>query len=316
MIKHILIVKTSSMGDIIHTLPALTDAVKHNPLIQFDWVVEKAFEEIPAWHTGVNQVIPMQFRQWRKRPIQTLKSQSFKAFIKQIRAKKYDLIIDAQGLLKSAWITKIAKGKRVGFDYKTARESLASIFYHQTYATDWEQHAVVRMRNLFADALGYTYEAESVDYGICTSKLTQPAYPKYMVFLHGTTWLTKHWPEQYWITLADKFTDLGYKILLPWGNEEELERAERIAENKPHVEVLPKLDLVTLAGILAHASLVYAVDTGLGHMAAALHVPTVSLFGATDPKLTGTYGQHQVHLSAEFPCAPCFQRTCSHPAYE
>ncbi|MAZ40306.1 MAG: lipopolysaccharide heptosyltransferase I [Legionellales bacterium] len=316
MKKQVLIIKTSSMGDIIHTLPALTDAIKHHPYLTFDWVVEQTFAEIPSWHNSVDRVIPIQLRQWRKRPFHTLKSTEFKTFIHQLRQKKYDLIIDAQGLIKSAWLTTVAKGKRVGFDYKTARESLASLFYQTKYSTDWQQHAVPRMRQLFADALKYTYDKSTVDYGLCLQRLPKSAYQNYIVFLHGTTWPTKHWPEFQWKILAEKFADTPYNILLPWGNLQELEQAKRIAEKFSYIEILPKMNLHGLAGILANANLVYAVDTGLGHLAAALNVPTISLFGATDAKLTGAYGQRQVHLSANFSCAPCLQKKCTHPDFK
>jgi len=304
------------MGDIIHTLPALTDAVNYDPTIQFDWVVEKSFQEIPLWHKAVKQVIPAEIRSWRKKPLQLPCEKSFKNFIKQIRSKKYDLIIDAQGLVKSAWITKVAKGQSVGFNIKTAREHLAGLFYNKTYPTDWSLHAVSRMRNLFADSLGYSYQAMPLDYGICQEQLPQSQKQDYIVFLHGTTWPTKHWPESYWKQLAEKLSPNISNILLPWGNEKEKQSAENIARVADNIEVLPKMDLTHLSGILRNAKLIYAVDTGLGHIAAALETPTISLFGATDLNLTGAYGKNQYHLDAQFSCAPCLKRVCTHPDYK
>jgi len=316
MTRKILIIKTSSMGDVIHTLPALTDAIIYDSSIQFDWVVEKSFQEIPLWHKAVNKVIPISLRQWRKQPFSVKTRTEFKAFIKQLRQEKYDLIIDAQGLIKSAWITVFAKGKRCGYDYQSARESLASIFYQKKASVTWEQHAVKRTRCLFADLLGYQYNDKLPDYGIDKTKLTKTSYQDYIVFLHGTTWPTKHWPEQYWIALARKLQSHSKNILLPWGNDIEKARAEKICQAVENAVVLPKMNLADIASILAGAKLIYAVDTGLGHLAAALHIPTISLFGATDPKLTGAYGQNQYHLAAQFECAPCLLRNCNHPAFK
>jgi heptosyltransferase I len=316
MPKKILIIKTSSMGDILHLLPALSDARRFDPSIAFDWVIEAPFQEIPHWHSAVNKVIPIAQRQWRKSPFTAVRSRAFKKFIHTIRETDYDLIIDAQGLVKSAWIGLFAKGKRAGFNFKTAREPLAALFYQQHVATDWSQHAVVRMRKLFADLLGYTYCVDHLDYGIDhTTALTSP-YKNYMVFLHGTTWESKYWPVTYWGELAEKLENSCEHILLPWGNEKELENARQIAAYSQQVIILPQLNLSALAGILSQAKLIYAVDTGLGHLSAALAVPTISLFGATDSLLTGAYGLRQYHLSAEFECSPCFKRICQHPLYD
>lgn len=316
MTRKILIIKTSSMGDVIHTLPALTDALNFDPDIQFDWVVEKSFQEIPAWHKGVGKVIPIAFRQWRKNPVSKQTRLEFKLFIKQLRQEKYDLIIDAQGLVKSAWITLFAKGKRCGYNYQSSRESLAAIFYQKHAIADWTQHAVKRMRQLFADLLDYTYDDAMPDYGIDKTKLADTAYQNYIVFLHGTTWASKHWPEQNWIDLAKALQAHTANILIPWGNAVEKKRAEKISLAIENGIVLPKMNLAGVASILANAKLVYAVDTGLGHLAAALHTPAISMFGPTDPVLTGAYGQNQYHLAAQFECAPCLLRECNHALFK
>jgi heptosyltransferase I len=316
MSKKILIIKTSSMGDILHVLPALSDAKRHDPDIEFDWVIERAFQEIPHWHKAVNKVIPIAQRQWRKSPFQALRSDEFRSFIHAIRETAYDQIIDAQGLVKSAWIGLLGKGKRVGLNMKTAREPLAALFYQQHFQTDWSQHAVVRMRQLFADALGYSYASDTLDYGLDHVESFTSPYKNYIVFLHGTTWETKYWPLSYWGELAEQLSASCDHILLPWGNQKELENARKIAMYSKQVVILPRLTLSALAGILSHAKLIYAVDTGLGHLSAALGVPTISLFGATDPLLTGAYGLHQYHLSASFECSPCLKRVCQHPLYD
>jgi len=309
----VLIVKTSSMGDVIHTLPALTDAVRALPQISFDWLVEENFAEIPKWHPQVRQVIPMAWRRWRKNlfSLQTLKE--IVALRKKLRAEKYDLIIDAQGLVKSAFFSRFAKGLHCGLDWQSARERWAALFYQKTYTVLFEQHAVVRARSLFSKVLGYALPETTADYGIDRKKFVKDdAEQPYLVFLHGTTWATKHWPEASWIALTELAGKAGITVKLPWGNAAEHERAQRIAASSDKAIVLPKSDLAGMAKVLAGAKAIVAVDTGLGHMAAALDIPTISLYGPTDPDLTGALGKSQIHLKAQFPCSPCFRKECTY----
>lgn len=309
----ILVVKTSSLGDVIHTLPALTDAARAFPDIEFDWVVEEPFQVIPTWHKNVKRIIPLAFRRWRKNWVQAFLKGEVGSLLKDIRTTHYDGVIDAQGLLKSAVLSCAARGRRLGYSWTSARESLASLFYHQHAKANWSQHAVLRTRLLFAQSLGYTLPEDPPDYGIDKDRLkTGQVSDPYCVFLHGTTWVTKHWPEAFWIQLGQRVAEAGYKIQLLWGNTEEHERANRIAEAVPGTIVLPRLGLNEVAAVLANAKGIVSVDTGLGHLAAAFGVPTVSLYGPTDPVLTGLVGPNQLHLKAEFPCAPCFARTCTY----
>lgn len=310
----VLIVKTSSMGDIIHTLPALTDAGKAYPGIRFDWVVEENFAEIPSWHPLVERVIPVAIRRWRKKILSPGTRHEIAQFCKTLRSVQYDLIIDAQGLFKTLWIAGLAKGPLCGLNRHSAREPLTSLFYRKKYAASWKWHAVTRLRALFSQALGYTLPETMADYGLdreCFIE-TKVTSDDYLVFLHGTTWATKHWPEEYWIALAEMaHQQAALRIKIPWGNEIERARAERIAA-KGRAEVLPRLSLKEMAAVLAGAKAIVAVDTGLGHLAAALNVPTVSLYGPTDPTEVGAMGASQMHLSATFPCAPCRSRECTY----
>lgn len=310
----VLIVKTSSMGDIIHTLPALTDAGKIFPDIRFDWVVEESFAEIPGWHPLVENVIPVAIRRWRKNLTAKQTYREISELRKTLAVNKYDLIIDAQGLFKTIWISWLAKGPLCGLDRHSARETLASLFYRRKYSASWKLHAVTRLRSLFSQALGYAMPDTIADYGVDRKKFVKEnSEQNYLVFLHGTTWPTKHWPEEYWIELAKIANENSFLVKLPWGNDEERKRAERISASCNAVEVLPRLGLTGIANILAGAKTIIAVDTGLGHLAAALDVPTVSVYGPTDPVLIGAMGKSQVHLSAKFPCAPCFSRECTYP---
>jgi heptosyltransferase-1 len=310
----VLLIKTSSLGDVIHTLPALTDALRALPGIQFDWVVEEGFAEIPTWHPAVANVIPVAIRRWRKNLWQTFRKGEWRQFKQRLRDTRYDLVIDAQGLLKSAWLTRYVKAPIAGLDKTSAREPMAARFYDRPYAVARGQHAVERLRQLFGQALGYAVPAGLGDYGLDRSRLLEPGTDApFVLFLHGTTWDSKHWPELYWRQLAERMIGQGLEVRLPWGNPAEKARAERIADGLDNSVVLPKLNLAGVARILAAAQGCVAVDTGLGHLAAALDVPTLSLFGPTNPGLTGAYGKSQVHLAADYPaCAPCLQKKCTY----
>lgn len=309
----VLIVKMTSLGDVIHTLPALTDAAKAHPNIEFDWVVEKPFAEIPSWHAHVKRVIPVALRQWRKAPFSKATREAFRTFVKDIRQNSYDLIIDPQGLLKSAGVACLARGKRVGFAKPCAREPLASLFYNTRIQVDPKAHAIDRVRALFAEALGYTFDPNTINYGMTQVPKRYDFKLKTILLLHGTTWPTKHWPDDQWRALAERFTQAGMAVKCVWGNEAEKSRADMICQNLPEAGVMPKLTLSEIASLLHAVDAVVAVDTGIGHLAAALHKPTVSIYGPTNPALTGTRGPNQVHVQEMLPCTPCMQEQCTHP---
>ena len=292
----VLIVKTSSMGDVLHTLPALTDAMRIIPNLQFDWVVEEGFAQIPAWHPAVNTVIPVAIRRWRKSWFSAQTRRERAAFKQQLRARQYDAVIDAQGLIKSALlVTRLARGKKHGLDSASAREPLASWFYNYRHRISRQQHAVERIRELFAASLSYRKPSERGDYAIAPHFLAHPPQDagQYLVFLHATTRDEKHWPETHWRALIAQMADAGLRIKLPWGAEHEHQRALRLAQGFPHVEVLPKLSLQQVAAVLAGAKAVVSVDTGLSHLTAALDRPNITLYGPTDPGLIGGYGLNQ-----------------------
>ena len=337
---NVLIVKTSSLGDVLHTLPAVTDAARALPGIRFDWVVEEAYAEIPSWHPAVERVIPVALRRWRKAPWEAAGSGEWSRFKRLLRARRYDRVIDAQGLLKSALITRLARGVRCGLDHRSAWEPLATLAYQVRVAVRPEQHAITRMRQLFAATLGYAAPAGTPDYGIVLSSLlkksplplsggegegegvkgisqqTVKADPApqggqpYVVFLHGTTWDSKHWPQDYWRALARIAAGAGYAVHLPWGNARERARAEAIAAACERAVVLPTMSLSEIAAELCSARGVCGVDSGLAHLAAALAVPAVTVYGATEAALTGTRGRQQVQLQAQFPCSPCQRTRC------
>ncbi len=309
----VLIIKMSSLGDVIHTLPALSDAQQHYPDIHFDWVVEDAFSEIPAWHPAVTQVIPINLRRWRHRPWRAWRSGAWGRFRALLREKYYDSVIDAQGLLKSAFVTYQTHGLRAGLDKQSAREPWASLAYQQKIAVPREQHAVERVRQLFAQVLDYPVPNAPPDYGLSSYTLTtlMPSRPT-LIFLHGTTWSTKHWPDSFWQALAKQAALAGFRVRLPWGNEAEHERAQWIAQSHAQITVMPASNLQGLASELSTAVAAVGVDTGLAHLAAALKVQCLTLYGPTRADLTGTYGERQVHLNSQFECAPCLQKHCTY----
>lgn len=296
----VLLVKMSSLGDVVHTLPALTDAAANVPGIRFDWVVEEAFAEIPAWHTAVDRVIPIALRRWRKHPFRDFTGPEWRDCRNQLRRNHYDAVIDAQGLLKSALVARLVKAPVYGPDRRSARERLACAAYRHKIPVPRDMHAVERTRTLFARALNYQLPTSKGDYGVRENLARGgPAHSGGLLFFHGTARAEKLWPEDHWIELARLAGTAQYRAWLPWGSEEEKARAERIADGCETASVLPRLDLMGMAGLLLEADGAVAVDTGLGHLAAALDVPTVSLYGPTSTRLIGAYGRNQVHIQSE-----------------
>lgn len=329
MKQTVLLVKTSSLGDVLHLLPALSDARRQLPDMVFHWVVEEHFAEVATWHPSVEKVIPIALRRWRKQPLRSLGSGEWLRFIKTLRAEPYTWIMDAQGLVKSAMIARLARGWRFGLDRHSAREPLAAWFYQTPLSMTRKRHALDRLRHLFSKAFQYPLPQSPPDYGLearfgmrrvvgASTKqvgLIQ-ATDGYWVFLHGTTWPSKHWPEAYWLALAKLCAPHG-QIFLPWGNAQEEARAQRISHVAPS-RVFPagKTNLTQLATLLAGAKAVVAVDTGPSHLAAALGTPVIGLYGPTDPQRIGTVGKGQWHLQGECdlvhacPSPLCLKRAC------
>lgn len=287
----ILIVKTSSLGDVIHNLPVVSDIRQHVPEAVIDWCVEENFAAIPRLHPGVAEVFPVAIRRWRKQLLRRRTWREIAAFRATLRAQRYDLILDTQGLLKSALIAIQAIGSRCGYDQHTVREPLAAYFYQRHVAVSVAEHAVTRNRLLAAAALGYVPD-DTPDYGIAVSPaaFSWLPPPPYVVLLTATSRDDKLWPEAHWLELGKRLREQGCRVVLPGGNAVERERAARLAAGIPDAVAAPSLDVAALAAALAGARAVVGVDTGLTHLAVALKVPTVALYIATDPGLTGVFG--------------------------
>ena len=349
-----LLVKTSSLGDVVHALPAVTEAARRG--VRFDWVVEEAFKAVPAAHPAVDRVIPIAWRRWRGNLWRSRRE--MRSFFQALASERYDLALDSQGLLKSALVTsRVRSTEKVGFSRKSAREPAASMFYGRVVEVAKGQHAIDRQCRLFAGAFGYNLgdddtpkpsdrnsdptrkarqfapaqadaphlrtgarlAGNALD-GVCDPiglsagsagkmEQTQAHSERRCIFLHGATWNTKLWPEPMWVELARLAKDSNWQPALPWGNDEEHGRAQRIAEASG-ATLLPAMHLGGLMEELRHAGLAIGVDSGLAHLAAALGVPTVVLYGPTANSLTGCRGDHAHNLQANFACSPCLSKTC------
>jgi len=295
----ILLVKTSSLGDVVHNLPVASDIHRCLPDARIDWAVEEGFVDIPRLHPAVAAVVAVAPRRWRKSLFDAGTRREIGALRAQLRQTAYDMVIDTQGLLKSALITRLAPGFRVGLDWTSSREPLR-LLYDRTYRVPWGQHAVQRNRQLAALALGYE-PTPSADYGIQTPALpvasawaAELQSKAYAVLLHATSATDKLWPEHQWVKLGDYLHHGGVMSVLPWGSESERLRSEHIASLLKLAFVPPRLDLKAIAWLLGNARAVFGVDTGLSHLAAALGTPTVGIYCATDPAATGLFGAPSV----------------------
>jgi heptosyltransferase-1 len=288
----ILLVKTTSMGDVIHNLPVASDIRRAFPDAQIDWVVEGSFAEIPRLHPAVRRVLPVAVRRWRKAILSPATWGEIGAYRRAVGVDFYDCVVDTQGLLKSALLAKAASGPKCGQDAASAREPLAARFYDRRYAIARAQNAVQRNRQLAAAALGYTLDDKPLDYGIAAPPLQAEWLPPgdYAVLLTATSRADKEWPEDDWRALGMALNATGLRCVLPGGSTDERIRAARIAQSLGRAVAAPPLGLAELAGLMAGAKLVVGVDTGLVHLAAALRRPTLALYCGSDPALTGVLG--------------------------
>ncbi|HEX6317496.1 MAG TPA: lipopolysaccharide heptosyltransferase I [Burkholderiales bacterium] len=283
----ILFVKTSSLGDVVHHCPAVSDAARARPEAQIDWVVEEPFAGIAAMHPAVRRVIPVAVRRWRRALWDPAVWAEIGEFRRALRGERYDTVIDSQSLVKSALVARLASGTRHGMDRASAREPLAARFYDVTHAVPRGLHAVERNRRLTASALGYALP-DRLDYGLQDSANASPEINgAYAVLLTMTSRADKLWPEVRWVELGRA---LAMPVVLPWGSEEERERAGRIGRGIGQAIVPKRMSLRELGSVFAHARAVVGLDTGLTHVAAALGAPTVGVYCGSDPALTGLYG--------------------------
>jgi len=287
----ILIVKTSSMGDVVHTMPAVTDIAAHVPGALIDWVVEKPFSSLPAMHPAVRRVIPIAWRKWRKSLWKTDTRAAVAEARRALKAERYDLVLDMQGLVKSALWAVQANGPRAGYDRGSARESLAAMFYQRMANVPKALHAVERSRRLAATHLGYDIGSTPPRFALAAPSASwQPTAGRYAVLITGASRPEKLWPEASWLAVAAQLRDAGFGLVWLWGSPSEQARCERLAAEAGG-DVPPFLTVADAAAVLAHASLCVGLDTGFSHIAAAFGVPTVGIYCDHEPGLVGITGE-------------------------
>jgi heptosyltransferase-1 len=287
----ILFIKTSSLGDVIHHMPALTEARARRPDARFQWVVEEAYAPLARLHPAVDRVISVAWRRWRHQLHRAQVRREMTAFMGELRGRVFDDIIDTQGLIRTGLIARLARGKRHGYDAASIKERAASWFYDVKHKVPRTLHAIERNRMLSARALGYEAAGEA-DYGLDRNRLAVPI-SRYGVLLHATARREKQWPEQHWCELV-QILGREFDLVVPFGTTEERARSERIAAGIARVPDFQPLD--EMARTIAGAAFVVGVDTGLLHLAAALGVPLVALYGHSDPKLTGPCGRGPIKV--------------------
>lgn len=302
----VLFIKTSSLGDVIHHMPALTEARARRPDARFAWVVEEAFAPLVRLHPALDLAIPVATRQWRAAPFQSSTGRAIARFGRTLRARSYDEVIDTQGLFfKSALIARAAGGRRHGYDAKSVKERAASWLYNVCHRVERNQHAIARNRALTGQALGYTPEGPP-DFGLDRARIAEPAAAPYGVLLHASSRTEKLWPEENWRSLAATL-GTGIDLLVPFGTWLERGPAARIALATPSGRVPEPRPIDAMARLIAGASFVVGVDTGLLHLAGALGVPLVAIFCASEPGLTGPMGRGPIAVLGGKSAVPSVQ---------
>ena len=297
----ILVVRPSSLGDIVYALAIASDIRRHKPDLAIDWVAERGFVPLLEMCPDIRRVVPVALRRWRRAPLSRATWREIAVFRRQIKADRYAAILDLQEQIKGALIARAARGRRHGFDRTTVREPIATFAHDVHHRVPRHLHFVERCRHLAASALGYTLEGLP-RWHIVPPKAA-PAIPErpYAVLLHATSRAEKLWPEERWRALVVHMSGAGYATVLPWGTHDEEARSRRLADSHDRAVVPPWLSLPEAATTLARADVVVGIDTGFTHLAAALGTPTVGLFLATDPTVHGVScaGAHARDLGSE-----------------
>ena len=293
----VLIVKLSSLGDVVHAMPAVMDIQAEFPNAQIDWVVERGFASLASRCAAVRRVIPCEMRRWRKaffkaqtRAQVRSEWQAFKADLQQ---EAYDVILDLQGLTKSAWVAWLARKTQSGQRYAMANRTDGSGYER---ATRWVAdvavpitphiHAVTRGRVLCASALGYELP-QQLNYGLGQAAVQRKPV---VVLVHGTSRADKEWPLSHWFEVGTRLSQQGLSVALPHGNEVERLRSEALADMLPGAEVWPRLSLDELSHAMAQCTGVIGVDSGLSHIAVALDLPHVQIYNFDTAWRTGPVG--------------------------
>jgi heptosyltransferase I len=289
----VLVVRVTSMGDVVLTLPAITDMAANIPGLKIDWLVEKPFAPIAAMHPGVDTVIPVQWRKWRKSFHLANTRAAWKNFRAQVRLEPYDMVLDFQGqIAKSIILGKQARGPMVGFGWNGLREPLSSLFYTKKANISRSLHLVPRSRNLAAQLCGYALPTSAPDYGIQAPKADWlPGHAPFAVLIPGASRPEKLWPNHHWVEIGRRLKQLGFELAILWGSPGEQQMAQALAQECA-AKVPPFLTVAQAAGLLQSAHLVIGLDTGFTHLAVALNRPTVGIYCDFDPRLAGLMGRN------------------------
>ena len=316
----ILIVKLSSLGDVVHAMPALQDIVRAVPHAQIDWVVERGFAPLVRRCAGVHRVIECELRRWRKSPFSPATRQAWQAFKLELQRESYDAVIDLQGLSKSAlvaWLARLTpQGKRYGLANRTEGSSFeapARWVAQVPIQVPVHSAAVARSRLLCARALGYAVpelqsfgllasvnECHEQSNTIAESGMGASGRRGTVALVHGTSRADKEWPLASWQALGQRLNASGFAVALPHGNEAEQRTAQAIASALSDAVVWPRLGLDALTDALATCAGVIGVDSGLSHIAVALDLPHVQLYNFDTAWRTGPLlSAHQRSLYAQ-----------------
>jgi heptosyltransferase I len=285
----LLIVKTSSMGDVVHALPVVHDIRRALPDAQIEWLVESSFAAIVRMHPGVKRVLPLNWRRWRRKLFNADTWRAMRELRAQLREQRYDCVLDLQGLLKSAWWGRQADGPLMGYDGASAREALAAWFYVRKAPVARDLHAIERCRRLAAAHLGYAPPTEAPVFGIVPGRGAWKLRGPSAALIPCASRPEKIWPEARWVAVGKRIKAMGLSPLVIWGTEEEQVRAERIAAGCDG-EVPPFLNVHDMAALLAETKRVVGLDTGFSHLAAALGRPTIGIYCDHEPGLAGIVG--------------------------
>lgn len=291
---NILIVKLSSLGDVVHAMPAVQDLRAARPDAAIDWVVEGGFAALVQRCEGVRNVIGFGLRRWRKAPLAPATRAEWRSFREQLRGQAYDAVVDLQGLTKSALVARAARLAPGGQRYALANRTEGSSYEAPTrwladvaVRVEPRVHAVTRSRELCARAFDYELPP-GLRFGLHASAGAAPQREPCVAFVHGTSRADKCWPEAHWIELGQRLVGEGLRVGLPHGDDAELERAQRLAQALgPAAQVWQRTDLGQLTDRLAACSGVIGVDSGLSHVAVALDLPHVQIYNFDTAWRTG-----------------------------
>lgn len=330
----ILVIKMSSIGDLIHTFPAIVDAKLHVKDLIIDWLVDEDFLEIINIYKNfnnlkaINQIISIPLRKIKRNILKELIKFNFKKFFNQLRSVEYDLIIDPQGLLKSALLAKLAKSKNIaGFDIDSCREKFANFLYKNKIAVSKDLHAIFRTKKLFANSLNYLYQEDisKINYGLDLKSFENLTkfmpkelfyHKKYIVLLHGTSWESKHWAIDYWNQLSKLIITENISIVIFVNDIKQQQFAEQLliflnnTNYKNKVIILSKLNFFNIIVILANALGAVSVDTGFAHLAVSIGVPIIGIYAPTSVNRSGLLGDKSLNLQSTYNCSPCYSRIC------